>query len=252
MKMTKKISFTSALILLLSGCSNQIRDDNLILDYDWKPDVYNLVLVEVADADNFQFWVRRAPEYAEGSPHHKACVEVAEPTEPNRFYIANLNTYGLTEVKSCEGDYLAVSNLVAPIKSRAFGGTQWQNVYGVSTSLLDNSNLLLKFESLFPVNEYQLTSEGRTTLFAIIEELQKWSLESLTIYGVADSSGTYKHNRILADNRARVTREFLIEEGLRNVPIYVRGSVENGLSTPEQRVTQRRFMIEVKLKKYEK
>ncbi|GLT17467.1 outer membrane protein [Vibrio zhanjiangensis] len=252
MKMTKSISLTSTLLVVLSGCSNQIRDDNLILDYDWKPDVYNLVMVEVADADNVQFWVRRAPEYAEGSPHHKACVEVAEPTEPNRFFIANLNTYGLTEVKSCEGDFSAASNLVSPKDSRAFGGDEWQNVYGVSTSVLDNSNLLLKFESLFPVNEYQLTNEGRATLFATIEELQKWPVESLTVYGVADSSGDYETNRFLADKRSKVTRDFLIEEGLRNVPIYIRGSVENGLSTPKQRVTQRRFMIEVKLKKYEK
>nr|WP_152432230.1 OmpA family protein [Vibrio aquimaris] len=250
--MNKNICLTSALLLLLGGCSNQIRDDNLVLDYDWKPDVYNLVLVEVADADNFQLWVRRAPEYTEGSAHHKACVEVAEPTEPNRFYIANLNTYGLTEVKSCEGDYTAANNIVAPNQNRGFGGDEWRDVYGVSTSLLDNSNLLLKFESLFPVNEYKLTREGRSTLLSTIEELQKWPLDSLTVYGVADSSGTYANNRELADKRARVTRDFLIEEGLRNVPIQVRGSVENGLSTSEQRVTQRRFMIEVKLKKYEK
>ncbi|WP_114783436.1 OmpA family protein [Vibrio tetraodonis] len=252
MKMTNKICLPSALLLLLGGCSNQIRDDNLVLDYDWKPDVYNLVMVEVADADNFKFWVRRAPEYAEGSAHNKACVEVAEPTEPNRFYIANLNTYGLTEVKNCEGDYTAASNIVAPSKSRGFGGDEWHEVHGVSTSLLDNSNLLLKFESLFLVNEYELTRQGRTTLFATVDELQKWPLESLTVYGVADSSGSYAKNRDLADKRARVTRDFLIEEGLRNVPIYLRGSVENGLTTSEQRVTQRRFMIEVKLKKYEK
>ncbi len=240
------------MMTLISGCSNQIKDDNLILDYDWKPDVYNLVIANVADADNLRFWVRQAPEYAEGSPHHKACVEVAQPTEPNRFYIANLNTYGLTAVKSCEGDYLAVSNLVEPEKSQAFDGDQWRTIYGISKSKLGESNLLLKFENLFLVNEYRLTSEGRSTLIAMIAELQKWPLESVIVYGVADSSGAYSKNRTLADQRAKVVREFLIEEGLRNVPVTVRGSVENGLPTAQQRVNQRRFMIEVKLKSHEK
>ncbi|MCF7505316.1 OmpA family protein [Vibrio sp. L3-7] len=247
-----KISLPLVGMVMLSACSNQVRDDNLLLDYDWKPDVYNLVIANVADADNMRFWVRRAPEYAEGSPHHRACVEVAQPTEANRFYIANLNTYGLTEVKSCNENYLAVNNLVEPERSQAFDGEQWRTVYGISKSELNHSSLLLKFENLFPVNEFSLTRKARNSLIAVLTEIQKWPVQSVTIYGVADSSGTYSTNRTLADQRAKVTREFLIEEGLRYVPVHIRGSVENGLDTAQQRVDQRRFMIEVKLKKHEK
>ncbi|AYV25083.1 OmpA family protein [Vibrio mediterranei] len=250
MKKPNKTSFALVVMSILCACSNQIRDDNLILDYDWKPDVYNLVIFNVADADNMRFWVRRTPEFAEGSPHLRACVEVAQPTEPNRFYIANLNTYSLIEIKSCSEDYLVVDNLIEPEISKAFDGEQWRTVYGISKSELNHSSLLLKFESLFLVNEFSLTKKARNSLIAVLKELQKWPVQNVIIYGVADSSGTHSTNRILAEQRAKVTREFLIEEGLKNVPVHTRGSVENALGTAKQRVGQRRFMIEVKLKKH--
>ncbi|CAB1261425.1 outer membrane protein [Vibrio cholerae] len=252
MQKNHKVSFILAGLLALTACSNQIRDDNLVLDYDWEPDVYNLVYSHVADADNLRFWVRRAPEYDEGSPHQRGCIEVAQPQSPNRFYIANLNTYGLIEVKNCDGDYSAFSNLIAPEKSRAFDVSAWQRSYGIVVTELDGAHWLLKFENLFVVNQYQLTVQGRHTLLAMLRELQTLPVESLLVYGVADSSGLYAKNQHLSDQRARVVREFLIEEGMRNIPIDIRASVENALPTAQERVAQRRFMIEVKLKNNEK
>ena len=258
MNKIKKISLSLAFLVTLSACSNQIRDDNVILDYDWQSDVYNLVIAEVADADNVEFWVRQEPEYSNGSPHYKACVEIAQPTEKNRFYIANLNTYGLTEVKNCNKNYLARANIINPNQSKAydidswqakaFSDQKWYTSFGISKSITNDSSLMLKFEDLFFVNEARFTSRAQNTLIMLITELQKWPIEKVTVYGIADSSGNYPMNRKLADQRAKVTRSFLIEEGLRNVPITIRGSVENGRKTKQQRVTQRRFMIEVKLK----
>jgi hypothetical protein len=45
---------------------------------------------------------------------------------------------------------------------------------------------------------------------------------------------------------------FLQTEGMGDTPILLRGSVENGLPTAEQRITQRRFMIEMKFNYDEK
>lgn len=240
--------FIFSSLLTLTACSNPIRDDNVVLDYDWEPDIYNLVYSHVADVDNLHFWVRRTPEYKDGSPHQRGCIEIAQPRTPNRFYIANLNSYGLIEVKNCEGNYSAFSNIIAPQKSRAFDISAWRRSDGITVTELDGTHWLLKFESLFVVNQYQLTDQGRHTLLRMVKELQTLPIESLLVYGVADSSGSYAVNRQLSDKRSQVVREFLVEEGMRNVPINIRGSVENARSTAQERVTQRRFMIEVKLK----
>lgn len=79
------MSFILAGLLALTACSNQIRDDNLVLDYDWEPDVYNLVYSHVADADNLRFWVRRAPEYDEGSPTSAGVLKLPSLKAPTVF-----------------------------------------------------------------------------------------------------------------------------------------------------------------------
>lgn len=252
MQKTDKKSVILSSVLALAACSHQVRDDHLVLDYDWKPDVYNLVYAHVADVDNLRFWVRRVPQYHEDSPYQQGCVEVAQPMADNRFYIVNLNSYGLTEVKNCEGDYLAFGNLVEPKRSQAFDVSAWQDHYGIEVTDLQHSHWLLKFENLFVVNQYQLTEQGRHTLLAMLNELHKLPVESVLVYGIADSSGPYRKNRQLSALRASVVREFLVEEGMRNTPINIRASVENALPTAPERVTQRRFMIEVKLKDNEK
>ncbi|AMG31618.1 hypothetical protein AL542_15615 [Grimontia hollisae] len=265
----KSLLASSFALALLSGCSNQVKDNNLILDQEWQPDIYNIVVSHVGDVDNVRFWVRRAPTYEDGYPHALACVEVAQPLEPNRFYIANLNTYGLNQVYNCEEDYWRYSNLVDPYASREVDLSAWDpkaaqrryssypvnmntNMDGVQGMLTGHGQLRLVFSDLFPVNEYQLTNKGVQTLFEVIDNLKHLPVDELTIYGVADSSGNYKKNRVLADRRAQSVRTFLVEEGLNYMPMKLRGTVENGLSTPQQRVMQRRFVIEVRFRTDEK
>ncbi|WP_318479864.1 hypothetical protein [Photobacterium leiognathi] len=54
--------------------------------------------------------MRRTPEFSEGSPYNKACIEIWQPKEANKFFIAELNTYSMTEVNNCNGDYMNFSN----------------------------------------------------------------------------------------------------------------------------------------------
>ncbi|HGS5288061.1 OmpA family protein [Vibrio parahaemolyticus] len=264
---------------LLTACSGPIREDNLILDIDWEPDIYNMVVTHVSDPNNFRFIVHQAPGYIENSPHEQACLEIDQPLEPNRYYLANLNTYGLTEVWTCEGEYWLYSNLVDPHKSLGTGLNVWDprnyrsngkhssgngdrnstngqgypllgnsGIDGLDAYLFGEGNLRLVFENLFPVNEYELTQASKETLLQLIQKLKNLPVKELVIYGIADSSGSYAKNRVLADRRALAVRDFLVEEGLRNVSIAIRGTVENGLETAEQRVKQRRFSIDVRLK----
>ncbi|CAB1245791.1 TPA: OmpA family protein [Vibrio cholerae] len=264
---------------LLTACAGPIRDDNLILDIDWEPDIYNMVVTHVSDPNNFRFIVHQAPRYIENSPHEQACLEIDQPLEPNRYYLANLNTYGLTEVRTCEGEYWLYSNLVDPYKSLVAGFNVWDprsyrlnkmysyengdknstnrqgypligdsGIDGLDAYLIGEKNLRLVFENLFPVNEFELTQASKETLLQLIQKLNQLPVKELVIYGVADSSGLYAKNRVLADRRALAVRNFLIEEGVRGISIMTRGSVENGLETAEQRVKQRRFSIDVRLK----
>lgn len=205
----KKLLVSVFGMMLFSGCSSQIKDDNLVLDHEWKPDIYNLIISHVSDADNLRFWVRRTPSYEDGYPHQLACVEVSQPLEPNRFYIANLNTYGLNEVYNCEDDYWRHNNLVDPYKSRVVDLSAWDpklskhryksypvnmntDIDGVDAYLLGQGQLRLVFSDLFPVNQYQLTNSGVKTLFDVLDKLKYLPVEELTIYGVADSSGSYQ------------------------------------------------------------
>lgn len=206
-----------------------------------------MMYATVGDVDNLRLWVRRPPSFAEGAPHQKACVEVGLPRKDNRFYLANLNTYGVQEVYSCEGDYAAFSNLVSPNHYRRFDKEAWLSVDGVSETSLDSGLYRFTFTSLFPVNEYELTEQGKVTLLNVVERARQWPVKHIRIYGVADSSGDYAHNQFLARARAQIVKDFLREEGVHQIPISLRGSVENGLPSAEERIAQRRFMIEMKL-----
>ncbi len=206
-----------------------------------------MMYATVGDVDNLRLWVRRPPSFAEGAPHQKVCVEVGQPGMDNRFYLANLNTYGVQEVYSCKGDYAAFSNLVSPNHYRRFDKDAWLGVDGVSETSLDSGLYRFTFASLFPVNEYELTEQGKVTLLNVVEWVRQWPVRHIRIYGVADSSGDYVHNQFLARARAEVVKDFLREEGVHQIPISLRGSVENGLPSAEERIAQRRFMIDIKL-----
>lgn len=243
-----RVAIVSLMVLKLCACSSStIHDAHPILDYEWQPDIYNMVYEKVENVDNFQFWVRRTPSSVGASPHKTACIEVAQPMEFNRFYIANLNTYGMLEVYSCVGNYSAYSNLVSSKIDQDLELAAWLTVDGVSSTKLENGRYRLTFTDLFPVNEYELTEQGKRTLQKVVVQAHKWQVKHIRIYGVADSSGSYLNNQSLANARAQTVKEFLREEGIHQTPISLRGSVENGLPSAEERISQRRFMIEMKL-----
>ncbi|AVI68760.1 flagellar motor protein MotB [Shewanella sp. WE21] len=284
----------SIFIFIITGlvaCVHNVRDDSIIWDHEWKQDIYNLLFAEIDDVNHMRYWVKRAPEYIDGSPHQTACIEVSLPSQLSRHYLVNLHTYFLSQVKNCEADYWRYSNLVGVAVGPTLVGqggaiiedSRQSNVvdnfnsgYGESwisedgeswilgnsvSSALDNrfdlcvtqsKHLRLVFQELFLVNESVLTPQGKNMLLRMIENLRGKPVESILVYGIADSSGSYVANRRLADARANSVKYFLQTEGLGDTPILLRGSVENGLPTAEQRISQRRFMIEMKFNYDEK
>jgi len=274
----------------LTSCAHNVRDDSIIWDHEWKQDIYHLLFAEVDDVDHMRYWVKSPPEYVDGSPHQTACIEVSVPSQPSRYYSVNLHTYGLSEVNNCVADYWRYSNLVGAMGRNAFVGQEsvapdgrqsmgednlnpadwesWISDDGVSWILDNNAACLaansaefcrtrfkhfrLVFEGLFPVNEFALTPEGKNILVRMIENLRGKPVESILVYGIADSSGAYATNRRLADARANSVKYFLQTESMGDFPILLRSSVENSLPSAEQRMTQRRFMIEIKLNYDEK
>ncbi|OEC39860.1 hypothetical protein A9G06_17045 [Aeromonas sp. DNP9] len=246
------------------ACSSPvIREENPILDFEWETDIYNMMYSTVADVDNLRLWVRRTPNFADGGVHQMACVEIAQPGKDNGFYLVNLNTYGVQEINNCKGDYAAYSNFVTPNRyqssnnkdlnkyqssnNKDLNKKELASVDGVRATSLENGLYRFTFTNLFLVNQYELTAEGKATLRNVVDLARQWPVKHIRIYGVADSSGKYPHNQFLANARAQVVHDFLREEGVHHIPISLRGSVENGLPSAEERITQRRFIIEMKL-----
>ncbi|WP_227992737.1 MULTISPECIES: OmpA family protein [Shewanella] len=236
----------------LVSCAQDVREDSIVWDHEWKQDIYNLLFTNIDDIDHVRYWVKREPEYVDGSPHQNACIEVAVPAISSKYYLANINTYAFNEVKSCQGDYWLHSNLVSATTEKAFSAELWKSDSGVLIHHTNQDHVRLVFQSLFLVNESVLTPEGKNILIRMIEELRGQPVESLRVYGVADSSGSYSSNRRLANARANSVKYYLQTEGMGDTPIMLRGSVENGLPTATQRISQRRFIIEIKFNYDEK
>lgn len=263
MQVKLKFFLTTAFCFLTTACTTY-KPNDMFLDMEWQPDIYNMVFATVENHTNFQYWVRRPPEYFDGYTYLQACVEVAENRNPSRFYIANLDFYQLTPVHGCEGDYTVATNLLDHSAGANQLATTHANDHGAgdgygqggACGLMSSdgyqcfntkNNIYIQFESLFPVYQTEMTIRGRDLLRRAMQELATLNVRKITIYGVADSSGKYILNKELAQNRALGVKRFIIENGLRDVPISVRGSVENGLPQASEREKQRRFMMEVQL-----
>lgn len=258
-------------VIITSSCNNQIRNDHFFLDMDWKQDIYNIIYTHFDYIEDLEFWVREPPKYINGSPYQKACIEVKLGINKPRFYIANLNLYSLTETKDCSfsnGNVNDVAQVAGEnIKEEQyFDNNQWQGKSNVFISYsgdnesgeldeklfsheyyTNEKHISLIFSALFPVNQSLLTKEGKEILSEVVKELSSIPVTEITIYGIADSSGDYIKNRQLADRRAASVHQLMINSGLNNIPIKVKGSVENHESTASERVQQRRFIIEVRL-----
>nr|WP_282553528.1 OmpA family protein [Providencia sneebia] len=259
-------------VFLISSCNNTIRDEHFFLDLDWKKDVYNIIYSHFDYIDDIEFWVIKKPQYINGSPFRKACIEVKMGINNPKFYVANINLYSLAEVASCDDLNNNSRNTVQltgiNIKEHDDKGiNNLNNKPGVFVSYKNNVELLnltnstsnnelnknekylsIVFSSLFSVNEYMLTNQGKEILLDFINELPKIPATEMVIYGIADSSGNYALNRKLADKRAEAVYQFIRSSGVKNIPIQVKGSVENHDKTALERVQQRRFIIEVRLK----
>ncbi|MDA5490292.1 hypothetical protein [Yersinia kristensenii] len=162
-------------LLSISGCSNQIKDSHILLDMDWKQDIYNLVYTHVDDVDNLYFWVRQPPKYIDGSPYQRACVEVKESFKPSKFYVANLNSYGFYEISDCDKSYFTDGKFESKKNVDIFTDKRWrgrsdiavqfshkggENTSGVLNANSDGASIRLIFSDLFPVNRSEITDNG--------------------------------------------------------------------------------------------
>ncbi|RTZ16655.1 hypothetical protein EJ063_07630 [Vibrio aquaticus] len=280
MKINSLVLFVIALI---QGCASTYKDSYIAFEHDWRLDIYNLVYVTSHDIESTRYWVRQEPVFPEGSPHQLACIEIKQLNSPQAFYIANINTYGMQEVKECNENFWALDNYIS--HKTLYGSTSTPtNETSTDTAIIDrnesslidqyvvknsqkninlssnhnyevgsdvNGGFELSFSDLFVVNETALIPEKIEVLRGIAKELVSFPISRIEIYGVADSSGPYKKNKTLASERANTIHEFLQENGLDRVKMSSIGTVENKLSSPEERVNQRRFIIRVELVKSE-
>ncbi|EMA4781822.1 OmpA family protein [Providencia rettgeri] len=271
MLVVKKIYFF-LIVILISSCSNKITNQHIFLDMDWKKNLYNIIYAHFEYLDDIDITVMDGSKYINGSPFQKVCAEIKAGINKAKYYVINLDLYSLKEVNGCK--YLNDSKTDGGSDSLilygngindagVFDAEYWMNNKNILVNYAKNSDennsdrdfsknnpnsqkyISLVFSALFPVNESQLTKSGEDILRQLLVELVKIPVTEIVIYGIADSSGDYASNKQLADRRARSVQQFIYDAGLKNIPIKLKGSVENHENTASERVQQRRFIIEV-------
>lgn len=239
---------------------------------DWKKNLYNIIYAHFEFLDDINIIVMDGPKYINGSPFQKVCTEIKVGVNKVKYYVVNLDLYSLKEVNGCKylndgktdgvGDSLLLYG-TGIYDAGIFDNEYWKGNKNILINYAKNSDennsdrdflknninsqkyISLVFTDLFPVNESQLTQSGENILRQLLVELAKMPITKIVIYGIADSSGDYASNKQLADRRARSVQQFIYDTGLKNIPIKLKGSVENHENTASERVQQRRFIIEV-------
>lgn len=77
------------------------------------------------------------------------------------------------------------------------------------------------FDIYFPVDRWGLVEEERKSLVASAAFLKEHSKAPLLIEGYCDERGSTEYNLVLGDKRARETRQFLEDLGVRN-PVSIK------------------------------
>ena len=104
-------------------------------------------------------------------------------------------------------------------------------------------------DATFETNSDELTETGKNSLDELVIALKYTNLESMGLYGHADSRGSDSYNQALSERRAEAVKRYLIEKGLdgSKISAYGRGESEPVASndTVEGRAKNRRVELSI-------
>ena len=204
----------------------------MLLDASWQEEVYDIIFSYSNDIDRLNYKIERRPGFYD-SNHRWVCVHIDSdfPNEKGCHRI-NLNTYSITRIHSCEGDFVRDSLArYGEDDGRQVGDRQAQH-YVV--------------EELFPVDVYTLSDRAKVKLDGVVEAVGREGVKKITVVGIADSTGPYARNKFLAQKRMEQVVLYLQSAGFgREVQYVTRAAVENSAKSRERRMKQRRFVISV-------
>lgn len=88
--------------------------------------------------------------------------------------------------------------------------------------------MTLAGDATFETNSDVMTEVGKNSLDKLVLSLKDTSLESINLYGHADSRGSDSYNQVLSERRAEAVKNYLIDRGLdgSNISTYGRGESE--------------------------
>jgi outer membrane protein, adhesin transport system len=112
-----------------------------------------------------------------------------------------------------------------------------------------SADLQLRGDSLFDVGSAKLKSGATEKLDKFVNEIRKMKVKQITVEGHTDNTGSDKLNVALSSARAQQVRDYLVAQGLTDIPISVQGfgsarPVEDN-SIPAGRAANRRVDIKV-------
>ncbi|WP_394201523.1 OmpA family protein [Shewanella waksmanii] len=256
-------------LFFVVGCSNFNKHGSFLWDNLWEEDINNMVIASVENPSNFQYWVKDGPRYIAGASDQYACVEIKDGTNKHYFSFFNISSYSTKPVESCSGNYWSGSFTEEEINHKREGGRQRiendemmskftkearESIGRLSSPdgkveickcLRNIECVKFNFVGLFEVNSYKISEPNLALLNELVRIINTYPVSSIVVYGIADSSGDYSKNKVLAKNRAEIVSEYLNQHLDRAVLVTFRGSVENKLSTAVKRQSQRRFEVGV-------
>jgi OmpA-OmpF porin, OOP family len=110
-------------------------------------------------------------------------------------------------------------------------------------------NMTIDADDLFDFNKATLKPAGKAHLDRLAEDLNGMDLESVTVTGHTDATGSDAYNQVLSERRATAVKAYLVAKGVDSKKIIAKGVGEKqpvaDNSTEEGRAKNRRVTIEV-------
>jgi outer membrane protein OmpA-like peptidoglycan-associated protein len=114
----------------------------------------------------------------------------------------------------------------------------------------NNLKIIMPASVTFEINSSYITASFYPILTSISEVLNKWGNTKLKIYGYSDEQGSFEHNQLLSEDRARSIASYLIHQGVNTSRLYVQGMSERfpiaTNTTKEGRALNRRVELIIK------
>lgn len=218
------------------SCVDTIANRSIVLDSDRMSELQSMIETSFSfennqpDSNDYEIiWQRRFVQNGVFFKEQYACVKVEKGNRERFFYLVNLDRYIVSELDDCSS-----------------GPDQLKIIDSDSFDSISKDEFVI----IFMANVHEINLDQKIALGNYIDKIKKLPIKKITIYGVADSTGNYEINKILAYKRAKNVESFLKDKNhINHIEVQILATVENALQTKLARSGQRRVFFDIRLSK---